>query len=67
MRLHSIHTCQSCGACRTGELTRGGGEVGGGGEEHFPRTEVIEGEGDRTRVEAANAFKAAVLARICAQ
>ena len=28
-----------------GEPTGGGGEVGGGGEERFPRMEVIEGEG----------------------
>ena len=46
-----------------GEPTRGGGEVGGGGEERFPRMEVIEGEGDGARVEAADTFKAAFSAR----
>ena len=45
------------------ELTGGGGEVGGGGEEHFPSTEVIEGEGDGAWVEAADAIKAAFSAR----
>ena len=50
-----------------GEPTRGGGEVGGGGEECFPRMEVIEGEGDGAWVEVANTFKVAFLARSCAQ
>ena len=46
-----------------GEPTGGGGEVGGGGEERFPRTEVIEGEGDGARVEVADAIKAAFSAQ----
>ena len=37
--------------------------MGGGGEERFPRTEVIDGEGDGARVDAADAFKAAFSAR----
>ena len=49
-----------------GEPTGGGGKVGGGGEERFPRTEVIEGEGDGARVEVADAIKAVFLARSCA-
>ena len=35
-----------------GEPTRGGGEVGGGGELRFPSTEETEGEGEGTREEA---------------
>ena len=42
-----------------GEPTGGRGEVGGGGEERFPRMEVIEGKGDGAQVEAADTFKAA--------
>ena len=37
--------------------------MGGGGEECFPRTEVIEGEGDGAWVDAADAIKAAFSAR----
>ena len=43
---------QSCGACGTGDPTRGGGEVGGGGELRLPRTDVTEGEGEGARMEA---------------
>ena len=50
--LHSIHACQSCSACGTGDPTRGSGEVGGGGELHLPRTDVTEGEGEGARMEA---------------
>ena len=46
-----------------GDPIGGGGEVGGGGEEHFPRTEVVEGEGDGAQVEAADTFKAVFSAR----
>ena len=46
-----------------GELTRGGGEVGGGGVEHFPSTKAIKGEGDRALVEAATEAATSVGAR----
>ena len=49
-----------------GEPTGGGGEVGGGREEHFPRMEVINSKGDGAWVDAANVFKAAFSARSCA-
>ena len=53
VHFHSIHTHQSCGAWGTGEPTGGRGEVGGGGEVHLLRTNVIEGGGDGARVEPA--------------
>ena len=37
-----------------GEPTRGGREVGGGGELRFPNTEETEGEGEGAREEAAD-------------
>ena len=51
---HSIHARQSCSACWMGEPTGGRGEVGGGGELRLPSTDVIEGEGEGARVEAAD-------------
>ena len=62
-RFHSIHARQSCGADGTGEPTGGGGEVGGGGELRLLRTEEAEGEGEGTRVEAADCIAAALASR----
>ena len=63
---HSIHARQSCGAWGIGEPTGGGGDVGGGGELHFPSTEEIEGEGEGIREDAADSRAARASARVIA-
>ena len=49
-----------------GELTRGGGDVGGGGELHFPSTEETEGEGEGMQEEAVDSRAAWASARVIA-